>query len=248
LSFRFPEDPERRIVPAVRIMGVWLGVLVLVAGCGPLNAPTLADPTHITRLTTVLVVVPVETGAFTVMNARTQTNSGATYGAMFGLLGLAIAGTVDASVKSSSDTRDTDLVTKSGRPVDARGAFIDAIRAAVQRAGRTGIQVADRGEPASVSGRYDAVATLRIAEWGLRRIGEGDPATVAGFVDVDATLTRSADKEVLWSERESVLGKGRAPIATYQTDGEALRREIEQTFAAAGHRMAMQILYPRSAR
>jgi hypothetical protein len=233
----------------VRILGAWLGVLVLVAGCGQVNAPKLADPTHITRLTTVLVVVPVETGAFTVMNARTQRNSGVTYGAMFGLLGLAIGGTVDASVKSSSDTRDTDLVTKAARPVGARAAFIEAIRAAVQRAGRPGIQVADRGEPAGVpGGSHDAVATLRIGEWGLRRIGEGDPATVAGFVDVDATLTRSADKEVLWSERESVLGKGRAPIATYQTDGEALRREIEQTFASAGHRMAMQILYPRSAR
>ena len=139
-------------------------------------------------------------------------------------------------------------MTKAARPVGARAAFIDAIRAAVQRAGRPGIQVADRGEPAGLPGSYDAVATLRIGEWGLRRLGEGDPATVAAFVVVDATLTRSADKEVLWSERESVLGKGRAPIATYQTDGEALRGEIEQTFAAAGHRMAMQILYPRSAR
>jgi len=208
----------------------------------------LADPAHINRLATVLVVVPGTTGSFTVVNARADGNTGAAIGAMFGLVGVTVGGVIDATMKSSSDARDMARFENVPPPDGIRIAFVDAFRAAVARAGRPGIELTDRSVGAAESRKYEAVAILAIGEWGLRRLerSERSAGGIAGFLDIDARLSRSRDGEVLWSERETVIGKGRGDITAYQADGELLRRELRETFAAAGHRMAMEILYPRA--
>jgi hypothetical protein len=91
---------------------------------------------------------------------------------------------------------------------------------------------------------YDAVLSVRVTHCGIRRVGALESRSLAGFADLRVEMRRIADDRLLWEERSTVLGGDRWSLQAYRQDASLLGRELAETLADAGYRVAMDLLYP----
>jgi hypothetical protein len=94
------------------------------------------------------------------------------------------------------------------------------------------------------SKNFDAVLTFDIKTWGLRLPNQNEER-LAPFIELETTLRRSSDNQTLWNMHDTFLGQKRTYFSEYKEDGPMLRKELKDTVASAGSRMAMKIIYPR---
>jgi hypothetical protein len=96
--------------------------------------------------------------------------------------------------------------------------------------------------------RVDALLRLTVPRWGLVRVREGDPPLVSAFVDVHAQMILRETGVVAWELREDVTHPDRVPLKAFTAEREFARGELLEVLERAGHRLANELLYARTAR
>jgi hypothetical protein len=95
--------------------------------------------------------------------------------------------------------------------------------------------------------RLDAIVRVSVPEWGLVRVREGEPDLLSGFVDVQAQMVIRGAGVVVWERHEDVTEPDRLPLETFTRDRRFTRDHLMDALERAGHQLASEILYARSA-
>jgi hypothetical protein len=218
------------------------------AACGSVHTLVRPSSEDLKAVRTVAVVIR-DDARFIVVHESGKDNRAAATGAAFGLLGVLIAGGLSEAHSNATDKATTERLTPLLAGWSARDAFVDAFDAAVRAAGRTAdVQVFDRELPAMERKRYDAVATVRLTDWGLKVVTPGQHDLLSGFAYVRAEMARTGDGVTVWDERNLVLGQRRELLGEYERNAELLRNEVRDAVSSAGYQTAVVLLYPRSRR
>jgi hypothetical protein len=213
-------------------------LLILTASCGPVYKTVQLKPDDIGNIKTLAVVIPVD-GEFTVVLDRATAT--ATPAFMFGLIGAAVA----SSHNKSLDNEKVNALAPHLAGFSARTVFIESFRKALTESGQLKeTQIFDRHLGGNEAGKYDAIVTLTIKDWGLRLPAQTEER-LAGFIELEAKMSRTKDNQILWDEHDTILGQRRQYFSEYKDDGSMFRSEIEETVKTAGARAATKIAYPR---
>lgn len=209
--------------------------VLVAAACGPVHQevrPHDFAPAQLEKLD-VYFATP---GEFTVFEKRAGGDEGA--GLMFGLIGAAIAESVDAS--QDEKTAEAVAATFSEAPTCQPGverAFFETLEAS----GKIHPRRVDR-EPKSAPVEADAVIVLRIDHCGFRLMNQSS-GEMAAFVEVGVKLTL-ADGTTRWDDRETVIATSRATAERLQSEEGLAAPLFEGVLADAGRRLANNLLYP----
>jgi hypothetical protein len=95
--------------------------------------------------------------------------------------------------------------------------------------------------------RADAIVRITVPSWGFVRVRQGDPPLVSVFADVQGQVTLRGTGVVVWEGKEDVTGPERLPLESLTRDQDFARQQLTEVLAQAGHRLASEILYSRSA-
>lgn len=222
--------------------GYLLGALslftILTTSCGPVHQTVQLKPNDVAAINTLAVTIPNE-GSFTVYLDRTTATTAPA--ALFGLIGAAVA----AGHNSALDNSKANALAPYLSGFSAKAVLLKSFRNTLMETGRfNGAQIFDRPLGENEGGKYDAILTLDIKEWGLRMPSQSEER-LAGFIEVEAKMLRAKDGEKVWEEHNTVLGQRRNYFSEYKDDAKMFQGEIEETIKSAGARAAMQIAYPR---
>lgn len=215
-------------------------LLLLASGlsaCGPVNKtirPSADDMNHISRLA---VLVPAE-GDFTVFDERTKATVAPVI--MFGLIGAAVA----SAHNNHLDQEKATALSKGLEGLSCRSRFLDSFMKTLKENGRFKevTLLALDAQPKEIA-LYDAVATLKIDQWGIRLAERSQGDLMKPFLTIDAKLTLTANQQVLWEEKDVYAGHSAHPYSSYQHEASLLSRDLEEAIEDTGRRLAATLIY-----
>ena len=209
-----------------------------MVACGPVHQAVQPSAAAIQSLKRIAVVVP-DDGEFVVLLDRaTATPAPAV---LFGLVGAAIA----AAHNKSRDPEKMSVLKPDLADFSARATFTEAFVQTLQASGRRNdVYLLEATPDNKESKNFDAVLTFKVLSWGLR-LPNRDEERLAPFIELEITLNRYSDNQTLWNMHDTFLGQKRSYFSDYKEDGAMLRKELTETVANAGARMATKIIYPR---
>jgi len=133
-------------------------------------------------------------------------------------------------------------------PVPPSSAVGDAMARALRASGQFDqVRTFDREPIGDDRRQADAIVRVTVPSWGLVRVRSGEPDLVSTFADTRVQVVARETGTVLWESDEDVTGAGRMPLASFSRDREFAREELMGVLERAGHRLASEFLYVRSA-
>lgn len=222
-----------------RKMTTTLLILIVscLSACGPVNKtirPSAEDMNHIRRLA---VLVPAE-GEFTVFDERAKATTAPAF--MFGLIGAAVA----SAHNSHLDQEKASALSKDLRGLSCRSKFLDSFMKTLKENGRfTEIKLLSPETASKEATLYDAVATLKIDQWGIRLAERSQGDLMKPFLEIDAKLTLTANQQVLWEEKDVYAGHSAHPYSSYQHEAALLSNDMEEAIEDTGRRVATTLIY-----
>jgi len=220
----------------IKFILLWLSPTIL--SCGPVHQSIQPTADDIRSLKRIAVVIPNDGEFIVLLDRATATPAPAV---LFGLVGAAIASAHNAS-------RDTEKMTALNPHLtdfSARATFAETFGQTLNVSGRqNNVYLLEAPPDDNESKNFDAVLTFNILTWGLR-LPNRDEERLAPFIELETTLRRSSDNQTLWDMHDTFLGQKRTFFSDYKEDAPMLRKELKETVANAGARMATKIIYPR---
>jgi hypothetical protein len=209
-------------------------ILLGLSGCGPVHTDVRPETEDLGQVKRLILVVPDE-GPFTVVLERAKaTGAPAFWG---GLIGAAVA----SSYNESQDAKTTDSLKAYLTGFSGRDRLLERLVKTLDGAGRFELITVRLDPPSGDLANHEAVLTVLIKTWGLRLV-DRKPERLGGFVALEMKLVRGG--RLRWDEHDIIAAPTQRDLLAYQQDGELLRRDIAQTLETAGHRVAMELLYP----
>jgi len=95
--------------------------------------------------------------------------------------------------------------------------------------------------------RAEAIVRISVPAWGLVRVREGEPDLVSAFADARAEMVAPGSGVALWEAAEDVTDPERLPLKSFTGDRDFTRQQLIDVLQRAGHRLASELLYARSA-
>lgn len=220
------------------LMQCALVVLVgLTGACGPVSKTVRPSSEEMSEVTKLAVVVPAE-GSFTVINERAKATVAPVL--MFGLVGAVVA----SAHNNQLDQEKADLLAKNIKELSCRSKFLESFLNTLKENGRfTDVKLLDQESMTEGATDYDAVATLKIDQWGLRLTERSQGDLMKPFVEVNAKLIRTANQQVLWDEQDVFAGRSGQSLSAYQHEADLLGKDMEEAISEAGRRVAMTLIY-----
>jgi hypothetical protein len=211
------------------------GLAALVAACGPVHEQLRPQAPGIAKLERLDVHV-ARPGKFTVFEKRLDSN--AMEGAMFGLVGHAIAAGADAS----SDHQTARLVAaRIQGDLSCNSLLEAAFLGALERSGRIRARLVEKvQEPPGADS--DATLVLTIDHCGFRMMNQSS-GEMGAFVEVGVKLTL-ADGTTGWEDRETFLEGAHATAERLKTEDGLAGPLFHKVLTDAGKRLAYNLLYP----
>ena len=229
-------SPGRSSSFPIRFILFWL--FPTMVSCGPVHQSIQPTADDIRSLKRIAVVIPND-GAFVVLLDRATATPAPAF--LFGLVGAAIA----SAHNTSRDTEKMTALNPHLANFSTRATFAEAFGQTLKVSGRpNNVHLLEALPDDNESKDFDAVLTFNVLTWGLR-LPNRDEERLAPFIELETTLRRASDNQTLWSMHDTFLGQKRTFFADYKEDGPMLRKELKETVASAGARMANKIIYPR---
>jgi hypothetical protein len=220
----------------IKFILFWL--VPTMVSCGPVHQSIQPTADDIRSLKRIAVVIPND-GAFVVLLDRG--NATPAPAILFGLVGAAIA----SAHNTSRDEEKMTALNPHLANFSTRATFAEAFGQTLKVSGRqNNVYLLQAPPDDNESKNFDAVLTFNVVTWGLR-LPNRDEERLAPFIELETTLRRSSDNQNLWNMRDTFLGQKRTFFSDYKEDGPMLRKEMKETVANAGARMATKIIYPR---
>jgi hypothetical protein len=163
------------------------------------------------------------------------------------LVMLAVGLLTTAAMQSAAVAEDASRAATIRPPIlelSPRAVAVNTFAQALRSSGRFEIEVVESELAKEQRRHFDAVVLLRFPEWGFQSLRTNDPS-LAAFVDVDARMVLAGRSESLWKQKDTVFGHGRQTLDELAADPELVRRELRDALETAGHRLAVELLYPR---
>lgn len=220
-----------------RVVLAGLLLLLGLVACGPVHQTVRPDNNNLGNVKKLAVVMPPE-GDFTVFYERAKAT--ATPALMFGLLGAAVA----SAHNKSQDEELSKAIVPHFAGFSSRSILEDSLRQALIDSGKfSEIQVFEKDlEPGEVS-KFDAVLKLQIKGWGLRIVERGQQELMSTFIELELKMIRSSTSQIIWDEHETVIGKNKRTLNSYQNEEEACTKDIRETVEDASLRVASILIY-----
>ena len=210
---------------------------LLAAGCAPLGRPQLRlGPDAMLSVRRVAVEIP-RAGEFQTPVKRGQGTGAAV--AQGGALGAAIV----EGMKARPQRGSGPVIATEIESPDCRGPLEDSFRdtlAASQRY-QARIEHQEFSDPQLVG--FGALVRIEIEACGFRLLDQ-DRRILSAFVDLTFRVKTSHTRGDGWKSRQSFASNGRASLVELERDPERVRAEFQQVLAAAGRRLASELLYP----
>lgn len=227
---------------------VLLMPLTAITGCGATEHAVRPSAAGLVGVKRVAVVVQGDS-AFEVVAARAKAGTAMELvrGDPFLLLGLSVALAVTAGIKGAAalrDSNDASALQPPAQTFSPRAVLVDTFSQSLRSGGRFEVENLETEPTAEQRPHFDAVVFLRVPLWGFQLLRTDDP-WLAAFVQIDAKVVRTGRSESLWEQTETVFGRGRQTPDALKADPELVRRELKETLETAGHRLAVELLYPR---
>jgi hypothetical protein len=217
---------------------VWFVLVPIMVSCGPVHQAIQPSTADIQSLKRIAVLVPNDGEFVVLLDRATATPAPAV---LFGLVGAAIASAHNAS----RDKEKMTLLKPDLADFSARATFTEAFVQTLQASGRRNdVYLLEATPDNKESKNFDAVLTFNVLSWGLR-LPNRDDERLAPFIELEITMNRYSDNQTLWNMHDTFLGQKRSYFSEYKDDGSMLRKELRETVANAGARMATKIIYPR---
>lgn len=207
--------------------------IFMITGCGPVHNQIRLPSTSDIEISSINLVVPAE-GEFTVFYERATAT--AAPAAMFGLVGAAVA----AAANNSADRKVTDSLITHLSETSCAPEFKSSFLATVAESSEIQVYSEDMVNPQNSA--VDATIHFDIESCGFRVVESGR-MLIAPFIEMYAKLTLTSSGEVIWDDRETVIGAQRTSIEKLQSNGELVRQAFQSVLREAGQKMAYKIIY-----
>ncbi len=210
-------------------------LMFTIAACGPVHNSIRPTTETMNKIQSLALIVPPAPN-FTVIYERAKaTNAPAVF---FGFIGAAIA----SGHNESLDNKKAELLSPYLDTFSCRSIFLESLQKTLNWTDRfTEIKVLDK-EFESKDVLQDALVTLYIPNWGIRLVNR-EKNEMTAFVELEIKMIRIEDGEVLWDDRELVMGQRGCPFRSYQKNKELLRNDLNKTCKDAGSRIANMLIY-----
>jgi len=163
-----------------------------------------------------------------------------------GLLVVVAAASVAAKgLDAGVDQSRAAVISKHVETLSPRTVLIPALVQALHANGSMEVEILDAAPSPDSGLRFDAVLLVRISSWGFQQLRERDPLMTA-FVEMQPQMRRAGTSEPIWSETETIIGRGQWLLKELNASPDLVRDELKETLERAGQQLAAELLYPRS--
>ena len=109
------------------------------------------------------------------------------------------------------------------------------------------VRTLEREHAAEDRRRDDAIVRVMVPAWGLVRVDSGEADLLAGFADVRGHMMLSGTGVIMWEGSQDVTSPEQFPAGSFLKDREFAKQEMLDVLQRAGHRLASELMYARSA-
>jgi hypothetical protein len=209
---------------------------LLAAGCATAKPSLRLGPEAMLGVKRIAVEIP-QAGEFQTPVKRGQGTGAAV--AQGGPIGAAI---VEGMKARPQRVGDAVIATEIESP-DCRGPLEDSFRdtLAASRHYQARIEHREFSDPQLVG--FGALVRIEIEACGFRLLDQ-DRRILSAFVDLTFRVKTSHTRSEGWKSRQSFAGNTRSSLVELERNPELVRAEFQQVLAAAGRRLASELLYP----